>query len=250
MISINNVVMTGWFDSHIDRRALANLSHGKFAEATFPATVTKMRSPATTNCCFQSGKNVNTGAKTAHEALLSLYLIQKTLVMRGGLQVRLRNMTVENVATSTNVGYKIDIKAFHAAHEAETELHDLFTGMPWRTRLEDDTKITFVVFTGGKVLPVGVKNFNVINMIRKKLEYFKPFELGKQDIPDWRRKNYKEETLIQQTTRLPIDTTRYSTNDKGEVLTEASSLAPTALMTKKRKRGSIKSQAVKEKKAY
>lgn len=245
--------MTGWFDSHIDRRALANLSHGKFAASTFPATVTKIKYPETTNCCFQTGKNVNTGAKTEDEALLSLYLIQKCLVMRGGLQVRLRNMTVENVATSTNLGYKIDVKAFHAAHEAESEIHDLFTGMPWRTRLSDNTKITFVVFAGGKVLPVGVKNFKVLALIQEKLRYFKDYELGKQDIPDWRRKNYKEETeadLIQHTTRLPLDTTRYNTNDKGEVLSEASSLAPTALMTKKRKRGSIKLQGVKTKKLY
>lgn len=96
--------------------------------------------------------------------------------------MRLRNTQVENIAS---VGYKVDVKAFHAEHEGESEIHDLFT---WRTRLEDNSKIT-------QHRPLSC------------------LQVGK--FSEWRRKNHKEEEIIIHSTRLPIDTTCYNTNEQG-----------------------------------
>jgi TATA-box binding protein (TBP) (component of TFIID and TFIIIB) len=222
-VKITNNVGTVWYGQPLYLRNLACVTNGKLGKKTFPACVTVIKNPATTNCCFKSGRGVNTGGKTAEETLLSMYLMQYIMCTDLGEDQRVCNYHTENIATSCCLGYALDLDAFWADHQDDCDMHESFA---------------YILFEGGKVLPVGLRDESEIPLVEEQLPYFKKWEKGSKTIPAWRKCTREEPLLIHSTRLNSIQTNHcvYSFDADGEVTIEQApmSFTPKALYSKKR----------------
>lgn len=177
-IQVNNYVAKSSFFSRSDLKEICLVTNGKLGKKTFPAAVVSIKNPETTTTIFESGEILSTGSNDIYNSLLSMYLIQLTIVRDLGLNIRLKNYEVSNIACSADLGYEVDLEEFHRLHQADTFLHARFKGMTFKTQTEIGEPITLSIFPSGKLNAVGLKSIHQIPRVQKLFDVIKKFEKG------------------------------------------------------------------------
>jgi transcription initiation factor TFIID TATA-box-binding protein len=169
-VAVENVVVTARFRHGLDLSALVKIFPQARPMRRFPALVYKLKRPRVTMLIYASGKIVCTGAKSEREASSVIGGFVETMRQKGFVFPSPHEVKVENAVVSallrTSVNAKEAVKRLNATvYEPEG-----FPGVVVKFR---DVEPSFLVFSTGKVVCVGLKTVNAakeaIAVLEKKL---------------------------------------------------------------------------------
>lgn len=182
--AVNNVTTTA-LGQNVDTRAACIATHGKLAMDVFPAHVSKSKTPSCTNCLFQTGQLVNTGAKSPDESLLGVTLFVERLNRQLGLNLRVLNHEAQNIVLATNLGFKLNLALVKEdGHQRYDRKWDpkLFPGLKLESPHRD---IVFIFFASGNVIATGMKSIDRRTVAEEELfnMNMRRYETGKEYRP-------------------------------------------------------------------
>jgi len=154
-ITVENVVMAGWFSEGVDLGvACLKLEGSKGSWKKFPGLSFKLKSPLATFLLFGSGKFVCTGTKTKTKAEQAITVFLGLLKAK---ELVSNNCTfecgVKNLVVSINMaGASVSLEQFNSEFDSIYEPEKF----PAAVYKMGESKATFLVFLTGKMICSGV----------------------------------------------------------------------------------------------
>ena len=174
-VVVQNVVASARLKHEIDLDTIVKaFPHVEYVPEIFPGLVFKLKRPKGCILIFKNGKMVCTGAKSRREALRAVRKVVREL-KKAGIIIRSSRVEVEihNVVATVELGeVSIDLigTAYKLGRGAIYE-PDQFPGLIYRM---EDPKVTFLIFSSGKLVCVGSKNeediYRAVDKLQKLLE--------------------------------------------------------------------------------
>ena len=155
VITVENVVMTGWFSEGVDLGvACLKLVGSKCSWKKFPGLSFKLRSPLATFLLFGNGKFVCTGTKTKIKAEQAITAFLGLLKSEGLVSSQCSfECGVKNLVVSINMaGASVSLEQFNSEFDTIYEPEKF----PAAVYKMGESKATFLVFLTGKMICSGV----------------------------------------------------------------------------------------------
>ena len=109
-LRIENLVVTSALGDSLDLEAIARRLDGtEYDPHRFPGLLYRLREPKTTTLLFKSGKALCTGAKTVDDARMAIALVAKRLRAAGFPVNRDREVEVQNIVATADLGARVDL---------------------------------------------------------------------------------------------------------------------------------------------
>jgi len=160
VIRIQNVVASATFNHMFDVDAIAKSFQNASFKGDFPGVVFRLKKPKTTLLIFRTGKMVCTGAKSEREARRGILAAVREL-RKGGIVMGVERpkIRVENIVATLTLD--CDVVDLVALAESRNSLPgrvlyepEQFPALIYQM---EDSNITFLVFSSGKIVCAGAK---------------------------------------------------------------------------------------------
>lgn len=149
-----------------------NALNVEYKPKKFNGIVLKIREPRATALIFSTGKCVCCGTKSYVDTRKACRRFAR-MVQKLGFPVNYRGFSIQNIAASVTLNYRIDLEALSTQCSSKAVFEpELFPGLHYT-----EGKLKFVVFRSGKIIITGAKSRNHIIKGFSKLEpIFSMFE--------------------------------------------------------------------------
>ena len=174
-VYVQNVVASARLNHEIDLDAIVKaFPNVEYAPEVFPGLVFRLKRPRSSILIFRNGKMVCTGAKGERDALRAVRKAVREL-RKAGIVIRSSRIETEihNIVATIDLGeVRIDIeKAAYEFREGYMYEPDQFPGAVYRMQ---EPKVTFLIFSSGKLVCAGAKTeedvYKAVKKIRNILE--------------------------------------------------------------------------------
>ena len=160
-LQVQNVVSTfriSQLNTPVDLELLTKqIPFAEFNSKRFAAAVVRLRKPRTTCLFFGSGKAVCTGADSVERSLEGAKA-HTTMLKLGGMPLEFLDFKIQNIVNVTACGFALDLQRFCKQIEGITSYEpDLFPGLTYRFKVNNDYWIVFLIFQSGKCVITGSK---------------------------------------------------------------------------------------------
>lgn len=167
-VSVENIVLSITFPHGLDLETVAKAVSARRLPRKFPGIVFGLSRPQATILLFRSGKGICTGAKNVEEAEAAVKKFTEELKAKG-FNVEEANVAVQNMVTSADLGFEVDVAEIAAKHKCAYE-PERFPGAVFKFK---ESGKTLLVFSSGKVVCVGAKTVEeakeAVDQLRKRL---------------------------------------------------------------------------------
>jgi len=158
-VHVRNVVATAIFSHPFNVEAIAKSFKNACFKGKFPGVVFTLKRPKATLLIFRTGKMVCTGAKSEREARRSILAAVKELSKGGVVIVERPTIHVENIVATVTLN--CDVVDLVALAESRNSLPGTVLYEPEQFPAliyhMSNSRVTFLVFSSGKVVCVGAK---------------------------------------------------------------------------------------------
>jgi transcription initiation factor TFIID TATA-box-binding protein len=171
---VHNIVATVNLKSKIDCHKVAlHVNNSKYNSRRFPGVILMLKDPKSTALVFPNGKMNVLGTKTEDDAVISSRKFALMVKKSGHSQVKWSEFKIVNILASANAGFKINLEklAIDSRHLTNFE-PEIFAGLIYRVL---DPKITFLIFTSGKMVILGKVREEIHVTFQKMLPVLKEF---------------------------------------------------------------------------
>ncbi|CZT17360.1 related to transcription initiation factor TFIID [Ramularia collo-cygni] len=166
---ISNIVAGVDLCCLIDLKLIAlHVRNSTYNPKRFPAVVLRIKEPKATALVFHRGKMQILGTKSVADAHLAGRKFARILEKQG-FNTKFENFNVQNVVASvdTKMAIRLEGIAAHPAHYQFARYEpELFPGLCYRV---ESPKVTFLVFSTGKVVAVGARSVEHIHEAWQKM---------------------------------------------------------------------------------
>jgi len=168
-VKVQNIVASTAFADKLDLDVIIHSVEGaEYEPEQFPGLVYKLKDPKTATLLFKSGKANCTGAKNIEDVRKSIDIIAKTLKKLGINVYKNREITVQNIVATADLGGEINLTETAMALGLENIEYEpeQFPGMVYRIR---EPKVVMLLFSSGKIVCTGAKNVEDVSKAAEKL---------------------------------------------------------------------------------
>lgn len=160
---ISNIVAGVDLDCIIDQQVVEKHVRGAvYNPKRFPAVIIRINEPKATALVFGKGKMQILGTKSVEDARLAGHKFARIL-QKVGFRTKFENFNVQNVVASVDTKMTIRLEGIvaHPVHYQFARYEpELFPGLCYRV---EAPKVTFLVFSTGKVVVVGARSVEHIH---------------------------------------------------------------------------------------
>lgn len=152
---VSNIVAGVDLECMIDQKFVCLSVRGAtYNPKRFPAVILRIKEPRATALIFKKGKMQILGTKSVEDARLAGHKFARIL-QKLGFRTKFENFNVQNVVASvdTKMAIRLEGIALHHSQCARYE-PELFPGLCYRV---ESPKVTFLVFSSGKIVSVGAR---------------------------------------------------------------------------------------------
>ena len=146
--TIQNIVITANLNVPLDVKNIA-LHKGKYNERMNIAII-KIDKPKSTALIFKTGKMVCLGTKNESDAYKACFEFEKKI----GFKTHLTEFRIQNITASCNLQFPIDLYKLYGILPNSVYEPELFPALTFRLSYP---KVTFLIFTSGKIVLTGAK---------------------------------------------------------------------------------------------
>jgi len=170
-IVVQNIVASAKLKHGIDLDAVVKaFPHVEYRPESFPGLIFRLKKPRSCTLIFKNGKMVCTGTKSEREALRAVRKVVREL-KKAGVIIRSSKpeVAVQNVVATVDLG-EVSIDLIGVAYKLRRRViyePEQFPGLIYRM---EDPKVTFLIFTNGKLVCVGAKKEEDIHRAVDKLK--------------------------------------------------------------------------------
>jgi len=171
-VKIENVVASVKLNHEIDLKEIVRaFPDVDYRPESFPGVVYKLEKPKTATLIFNSGRMVCTGAKSERDAFKAVRKIVRNLRKEGIVILGKPEIKIQNIVAMADLHRNVDLEtAFYKLRRAIYE-PDQFPGLIFKM---DDPKVTFLIFSSGKLVCTGAKReeeiYEAVEKLHKRLE--------------------------------------------------------------------------------
>jgi len=171
-VKIENVVASVKLNHEIDLKEIVRaFPDVDYRPESFPGVVYKLKKPKTATLIFNSGRMVCTGAKSERDAFRAVRKVIRSLRKEGIVIVGKPEIKIQNIVAMANLHGKVDLET--AAYKLRRAIYepDQFPGLIFKM---DEPKVTFLIFSSGKLVCTGAKKeeevYEAVEKLHKRLE--------------------------------------------------------------------------------
>jgi transcription initiation factor TFIID TATA-box-binding protein len=177
---VENIVLNGSYTMTPDKiraKELESTIKGSYTRPNFPALIWKYNGG--TMLLFDSGKFVVTGLKTIIDAKPLIEKMRSEL-SSNDIKVIEHEYRVVNIVSTGNFDLRVDLNSFILEMENTNYEPEVFPGVVYRLKEGNSIKpkATFLIFSNGKFVCIGVKDETVINEVVKEVREL----IGKKEL--------------------------------------------------------------------
>jgi transcription initiation factor TFIID TATA-box-binding protein len=168
-VKVQNIVASTTFADKLDLDIIIHSVEGaEYEPEQFPGLVYKLKDPKTATLLFKSGKANCTGAKNIEDVHKSIDIIAKTLKKLGITVYKNREIAVQNIVATADLGGELNLTETAMALGLENIEYEpeQFPGMVYRIR---EPKVVMLLFSTGKIVCTGAKNVEDVSTAAEKL---------------------------------------------------------------------------------
>jgi len=171
-MKIENVVASVKLDQKINLKAIVRAyPEVDYRPESFPGVVYKLETPKTATLIFNSGRMVCTGAKSEREAFRAVRKVIRRLREQGIVIIGKPEIKIQNIVAMANLHGKIDLET--AIYKLRRALYEP-EQFPRLIFKMEEPKVTFLIFSSGKLVCTGAKKeeevYEAIEKLHKRLE--------------------------------------------------------------------------------
>ena len=165
---IVNVVSTADLEQVVDLVKVSQLPYTIFDQEIYGGRVAYLKTPSMKGkvSIFFSGKLISVGTKSSEQAQLDLKNAVKILVSEGLINPVNIVVKLRNIVAVHNLGIPVDLEEMalivNGIYEPEQ-----FPGLILR---QDEPKVTYLVFSSGKIVIAGSKSLEDLDLAASKIE--------------------------------------------------------------------------------
>ena len=165
---IVNVVSTADLEQVVDLVKVSQLPYTIFNQKKYGGRVAYLKTPSMNGkvSIFSSGKLISVGTKSSEQAQLDLKNAVKILVSEGLINPVNIVVKLRNIVAVHNLGIPVDLEEMalivNGIYEPEQ-----FPGLILR---QDEPKVTYLVFTSGKIVMAGIKSLEDLDLAASKIK--------------------------------------------------------------------------------
>jgi len=152
IVSIENVVATGFVDQRIDLMKVLREFPDSDKKANFPGLIFKMHSPRSTTLIFTSGRMVCTGTRSENQAVIAIRTVVEKLQKAGIITKDHLEIAVRNIVASVNMGHRIHLESAAKSMPRCMYEPEQFPGLIHRMV---DPRAVILLFASGKLVCAG-----------------------------------------------------------------------------------------------
>jgi len=168
-VKVQNIVASTAFADKLDLDVIIHSVEGtEYEPEQFPGLVYKLNNPKTATLLFKSGKANCTGAKNIEDVHKSIDIIAKTLRKLGVNVYKNREITVQNIVATADLGGELNLTETAMALGLENIEYEpeQFPGMVYRIR---EPKVVMLLFSSGNIVCTGAKSVEDVSTAAEKL---------------------------------------------------------------------------------
>jgi transcription initiation factor TFIID TATA-box-binding protein len=164
-ITIENIVASAKLAEELDIKKLADsIADSKYNPEEFPGLVLHFDNPKTALLLFKSGKVICTGAKNIDDVKTAIGMLHDKIKEIGISVFEKPEVNMQNIVASSDLE-----KEFHLGSIAKRLLAEnveykpeQFPGLVYRVK---DLGVVLLLFSSGKIVCTGAKNFGDISIV-------------------------------------------------------------------------------------
>jgi len=172
IVKIENVVASVKLNQKIDLKKIVKaFPDVDYRPETFPGVVYKLEKPKTATLIFNSGRMVCTGAKSEREAFRAVRTVIRRLREQGIVILGKPEIKIQNIVAMANLSRNVDLET--ATYKLRRAIYEpeQFPGIIFKM---DEPKVTFLIFSSGKLICAGAKReeevYEAVEKLHKRLE--------------------------------------------------------------------------------
>ena len=167
-IEIVNVVATADIEQQVDLVEISKLPDIIYSTEKYGGRVAYLKTPSIKGkvSIFRTGKLISVGTKSEEQALQDLNNTVKFLVSKGSIKPVNIEAEVRNIVAVQNLGSTVALEEMSLAMNCIYE-PEQFSGLIIR---QDNPKVTYLVFSSGKVVITGSKSLEEVDKAALKLQ--------------------------------------------------------------------------------
>ena len=172
--AITNVCLTAQFNCDLNLMEIVNNTNNcKLHIRPFKRCIIKLRHPQATVFVYSTGKVISIGAKSTHEAKLSVRCVGR-MIQKIGYNVQISNLLVRNIAATYDLKRKLNTLRLHTnliqLDEVKTRF-DMKVFPNLRINFIDTIdKTKYIISRNGKVIITGFKSEESLEYLINNLE--------------------------------------------------------------------------------
>jgi len=165
---IVNVVSTADLKQRVDLHEISKLDHVIFDQEIYGGRVAYLKTPEMHGkvTIFPSGKLISVGTKSPEQAQQDLEWTVKTLVTGGLIDPIEVEAELRNIVAVQNLENPVDLESLSIVIEGIYE-PEQFPGFILR---QENPKVTYLIFSSGKVVIAGSKSLDELRLATKHLQ--------------------------------------------------------------------------------
>jgi len=165
-LEIRNMVVSVDFSDKIDLDKVASeLESTEYSPEQFPGLIFRVKDPKSAVLIFSSGRMNCTGTTSMEDTKKVIKIVLKK--MKGlGFKIKKPRITVQNIVATASLGKRMDLDKILELENSEYE-PEQFPGLVLRMK---NPKVSFLIFTTGKVVITGARDEKMMNEAFKKLK--------------------------------------------------------------------------------
>ena len=167
---IENVVASTSLGEELDLQAIALALRGaEYAPDRFPGLIYRLKHPKAATLLFHSGKVVCTGAKSLEDVKTAVDLVAKQITAGGFPVNKDREIVVQNIVASSDLGGKINLNVIAISLGLEKVEYEpeQFPGLVYRMATP---KVVVLLFGSGKLVCTGARKPSDVDQAVEKIK--------------------------------------------------------------------------------
>lgn len=166
-IKIQNIVASASLGIELNLdKIMSHIDNTEYEPRQFPGLVMRLNYPKSANLIFTTGKIVCTGTKSPKEAKMAIANVVKKIRKLGFEVPSKRKVRLVNIVASAKLDLKINLNQIALSMENTEYGLEQFPGLVYRMR---DPKVTFLLFSSGRIVCTGGKTIADVKTAVKKL---------------------------------------------------------------------------------
>ncbi|MDG6228410.1 MAG: TATA-box-binding protein [Candidatus Thermoplasmatota archaeon] len=162
-IRIQNIVASAKFSEKLDLDLIAqSLDKVEYEPEQFPGAVYRLSDPKTATLLFKSGRANCTGAKTIEDVHKTIDIIADLLKNLGISVNKDKDIVIQNIVATADLEGELNLNEVAVGLGLENVEYEpeQFPGLVYRL---DDPKVALLLFSSGKMVCAGARNFEDIS---------------------------------------------------------------------------------------